>query len=84
MEELQILNVEIREIRQQLRVIVESIYGIDNLGLSINKKYLDIDTDKPQWLKETKYLLELKYNKSVNIETLENFSKNNTLIQDID
>ena len=84
MEELQILNVEIREVRQQLRVIVESVYGIDNLGLSINKKYLDIDTDKPQWLKETKYLLELKYDKSVSIETLENFSQNNTPIKDID
>ncbi|HAG52306.1 MAG TPA: hypothetical protein DCL21_00795 [Alphaproteobacteria bacterium] len=65
MEKLNLVNVEVLEVGQQLRVIVESVYGIDNLGLSLKRKYLDPATDKPQWLGETKKLLEMKYNKEV-------------------
>ena len=46
-----------------LRVETETEFGKDNLGLSLEKKYLDIETGKPKWKKEVRQCLERKYNK---------------------
>jgi len=40
---------------------VETPYGVDNLGLGLDKKYLDPETDKPKWMGEVKSLIETKY-----------------------
>ncbi|MFW6008472.1 MAG: hypothetical protein ACOCP8_04320, partial [archaeon] len=79
---LKLLNVEKRRVRNQLRILVESVYGVDNLGLSIEKEYIDIETDKPKWLGEVKRLLENKYDKEVDIEELENLSNNDKHVKE--
>lgn len=53
---------KITEQNNILRVEVESAYGVDNFGLSVQKKYLDPVTQQPKYLKEVKRLLEAKYN----------------------
>lgn len=58
---MEITILEIYEQNNQLRVRVETPYGVDNLGLSLNKKYLDPETDQPKWKKEVRQLLESKY-----------------------
>lgn len=57
--EITILNVY--EQNGQLRVEVETPYGKENIGLSLQSKYLDPETDKPKWKKEIRELLEKKY-----------------------
>ena len=57
--DIKILNVY--EQNNQLRVEVETPYGKENIGLNINKKYLDAETDEPKWKSAVKYLLEKKY-----------------------
>ena len=52
---------EVYEQRNILNVKVETSYGIETLGLGINKKYLDPETDQPLWRKEVRKLLEAKY-----------------------
>jgi len=49
------------EMGQSLRIKVESEFGIDNIGLSINAKYKDPFTGKFMWQNEVKELLEKKY-----------------------
>lgn len=56
-----------------LRVETETDYGKDNLGLSLDSKYLDVD-DVPKWKKEVKRLLEKKYGVETKIKK-EVFSK---------
>ena len=53
------------ELNGILRVHTECIYGKDNLGLSLDSKYLDPTTGKPRYLKEIKMLLEKKYDKEL-------------------
>ncbi len=53
------------ELKGILRVETECKYGKDNLGLSLQQKYLDPVTQKPKYLKEVKELLENKYNKDM-------------------
>lgn len=56
--------ITIKEVYEQdnlLRVIVETPYGIDNIGLSPDKKYLDPVTNQPRFLKEVKEMIENKY-----------------------
>ena len=82
MEKLEILNLELKEIRNELCVIVETSYGVENIGMKLKKKYLDINTEKPQWMSETKELLEYKYNKEVLLKDIENaLNKKEELIE---
>jgi hypothetical protein len=53
--------IEVKEYGNTLRVIVETEYGIDNIGLSIDAKYKDPFTGNPRWQTEVKELLEKKY-----------------------
>lgn len=82
MEKLEILNLELKEVRNELCVIVETPYGVENIGMKLKKKYLDINTDKPKWMSETKELLEYKYNKEVLLEDIETaFNKEEELVE---
>jgi hypothetical protein len=61
------MEIEILRIYEKngiLRVETECQYGKDNLGLSLEAKYLDFD-DIPKWKKEVKKLLENKYSKEL-------------------
>jgi len=51
-----------------LRIETECQYGKDNLGLSLQSKYLDPVTEKPRYLQEVKSLLEKKYQKELATE----------------
>lgn len=51
---------EVYEEQGQLRVVVEHEYGKDNIGLSIEAKYLGAD-GQPKWKSEVKELLTKKY-----------------------
>lgn len=51
---------DVYEQNGQLRVEVETEYGIDNIGLSLDAKYLGAD-GQPKWKSEVKELLEKKY-----------------------
>lgn len=53
--------VEIKEEGDQLRVIVQHEYGVDNLGISKKKEEHDHITGQPKWLIDVKKLLEKKY-----------------------
>jgi len=44
-----------------LRIIVEHAYGTDNIGLNLNSKKLDPETDKPRYFSEINQLLQKKY-----------------------
>lgn len=52
--------IDIIEFKGQLRVKVETEYGIDDLGLSLDARYLD-DTGQPAWKKQVKELMSKKY-----------------------
>lgn len=71
MEKLEILNVEKELLTGELKILIETPYGVDNMGILKKRVYLDPDTNKPQWIGEIKYLLENKYGKEVLIEDLE-------------
>ena len=60
-EEMEITILNVYEHESQLRVEVEHDYGKDNIGLSIDAKYLDPETGEPRWQSEVKELLEKKY-----------------------
>ena len=70
---------EVFEENNQLRVITECKYGKDNIGLNINKKYINPQTEGPRYLEEVEKLLTAKYgtkNKTkINIEVAEKFKK---------
>ena len=65
---MKIKILRIYELNNILRVETECEYGKDNLGLSLDKKYLDPVTEKPKYLKEVKKLLEDKYLKKTATE----------------
>lgn len=52
--------IDVYEEKGQLRVEVEHEYGKDNIGLSLDAKYLGSD-GQPRWKKEVKDLLTKKY-----------------------
>jgi len=52
---------DIREESGQLRVIVESDYGIDNIGLSLDSKKCNHLTGEPKWIGEVRELINKKY-----------------------
>lgn len=60
---IKILSVE--EVSGQLRVKVDSDYGVDDLGLSLDKKKADPITGQPLWLWEVKELINKKYANAV-------------------
>ena len=66
--DLKIKIIRVYEKNDILRVETECKYGKDNIGLGIDKKYLDPATDEPRYIKEVKVLLEKKYNKEKAIE----------------
>jgi len=51
---------DVYEEKGQLRVIVEHDYGKDNIGLSLESKYLG-DDGQPRWKSEARELLKKKY-----------------------
>ena len=51
-----------------LRVETECEFGKDNLGLSLQAKYLDPATKQPLYMAEVKKLLENKYTQELAIE----------------
>ena len=52
--------VDVVEKKGQLRVYVESEYGLENFGLSLKAKYLGSD-GKPRWTKEVDDFMNKKY-----------------------
>lgn len=58
---MKIKILDVYEQSNQLRVKVESDYGVDNLGLSLEKKKADPITGQPIWLREVKDLINSKY-----------------------
>lgn len=58
---MEITILKIYEEKNTLRVEVETPYGIDNIGLSLDKKYLDPATGNPRWQSTVQKLLEKKY-----------------------
>lgn len=58
-----ILSVE--EVSGQLRVKVDTDWGVEDLGLSIDKKKADPITGQPLWLFEVKEKLNKKYANAV-------------------
>ena len=44
-----------------LRIIVDHAYGTDNIGLNLESKKLDPETDQPRYFKELNHLLQKKY-----------------------
>jgi len=86
---MEIKILEIMEIGNSLRIKVETEFGIENIGLSIDKKYKDPFTGKYLWQREVKELLEKKYplNKSKLVEKKEIYKefKNKTFkLKDFD
>ena len=62
----------LKEVEGLLRIEVETPYGIEDLGLSLEKKTVDPLTGEPRWLKEIKELLNKKYENAL-IPTGEEF-----------
>jgi len=60
---IKILSVE--ELSGQLRVKVDTPYGVEDLGLSLEQKKADPITGQPKWLWEVKELLNKKYENAV-------------------
>lgn len=58
---MKIKILSVKEIGDTLRVKVESKYGIDSIGMSLNKKYINPFTNKPYWMTEVKEQLKKKY-----------------------
>jgi len=48
-----------------LRVETECKFGKNNIGLSLEKKYMDPITNQPRYIKEIKEILRRKYTKSL-------------------
>ena len=62
---MKIKILKIYEVNGILRVETECKYGKDNLGLSLDSRYIEPVTQKPRYLSEIKSLLERKYNKEL-------------------
>ena len=57
--EAKIISVE--ENGDNLRVLVQHEYGVDNIGISKNLEEYDHISGQPKWIIEVKQLLEKKY-----------------------
>lgn len=62
---MRIKILSVQEIGNQLRIKVDSEYGVDDLGLSLDKKKADPITGQPLWLFEVKETLNRKYKDAV-------------------
>ncbi len=62
---MKIKILEVKEVGGQLRVKVDTDYGVDDLGLSLEMKKADPITGQPLWLWEVKELLSKKYKDAV-------------------
>lgn len=58
---MKIKILEVNEVGGQLRVKVDTDYGVEDLGLSLEMKKADPITGQPLWLWEVKELLTKKY-----------------------
>lgn len=58
---MKIKILEVLEVGGQLRVKVDTDYGVEDLGLSLETKKADPITGQPLWLSEVKELLLNKY-----------------------
>lgn len=67
-KKLKIKILKVYEKEGLLRVETETEFGKDNLGLSLDQKYLDPATGLPKWQKEIRLHLEKKYLKENAIE----------------
>jgi len=66
---MKIKILKVYEKNNVLRVETECAYGLDNLGLGLQTKYLDPVSGKPKYLGEVKKLLLQKYSKNLAVET---------------
>jgi len=57
---MKIKIIDVYEKRGQLRVELEHEYGKENIGLSIDSRYLGSD-GQPRWKSEVKELMQKKY-----------------------
>ena len=57
--------IDVQEKNGQLRVKVDSDYGVDDLGLSLDRKKADPVTGQPLWVFEVKELMNKKYGNAV-------------------
>ncbi len=62
---MKIKIIEIKEVSGQLRIKVNTDYGVEDIGLSLDKKRLDPITMKPLWYYEVLNLLKKKYKNAV-------------------
>ena len=74
--DMDIKIISVIEHNSQLRVKVEHIYGIDDIGLSLEDKYIDPFTEKPKWMDTVRKLLLKKYSPKAKIP-IEIFSELN-------
>ncbi len=65
---MKIKILKVIEVNNLIRVYTECEYGKDNLGLSLDSKYLDPVTQKPRYLDEVKKLLTQKYEQQLATE----------------
>ena len=67
---MKIKILKVYELNGNLRVETECKYGKDNLGLGLQQKYLDPQTDEPRYIAEVKKLLNAKYGKQESKQVL--------------
>jgi hypothetical protein len=72
---MKIKILKVYELNGVLRVETECDYGKDNLGLSLQQKYLNPVTQKPRYLDEVASLLKKKYEKAMATEKAVNKSE---------
>ena len=60
-QDIPIVIKRVYEKNKQLRVIITTPYGEDNIGLSLQSQNLDPITQQPKFLQEVKNLVEKKY-----------------------
>ena len=62
---MKIKILDVQETNGQLRVKVDSDYGVDDLGISLEMKKADPITGQPLWIFEVKELINKKYGNAV-------------------
>ena len=62
---MKIKILDVQEKGGQLRVKVDSDYGVEDLGISLSQKKADPITGQPLWLFEVKELMNKKYKDAV-------------------
>jgi hypothetical protein len=69
--EIEFKILEIFEKGGLLRVITECKYGKDNMGLSLEQKYINPVTNEPRFMDEVRDLLSRKYGHAIKTEVKE-------------